>query len=111
MRVLLDEPVPHDLQDYLGDFDVSTVQDEGWQGAKDGDVLERAAAEFTVLVTADQNLQHQQNLSRFDLAVVVLVAHRNRLEDYLPLVPELKQAILNAAPGEAVEVSFATGPE
>jgi len=104
MRVLLDESVPNDLRRYLGDHRVSTVQDEGWKGAKDGELLERASQEFDVFVTADQNLPHQQNLGRFELAVVILVAYRNRLEDYLPLLPELREAVLKSAPGEAVEV-------
>ena len=105
MRVLLDESVPHDLREYLEEYDISTVQDEGWKGAKDGELLERASRKFAVLVTADQNLPHQQNLGRFKLAVVILVAYRNRLEDYLPLLQELKEAVLNTAPGEAVQVS------
>ena len=44
----------------------------------------------------DQNLQYQQNLSNFDIAVRVLVASSNRLADLLPLVSRLLKAIEEA---------------
>ena len=45
-----------------------------------GELLELAATRFDAFVTADQNLQYQQNLSQLPLTVVVLVARDNRLE-------------------------------
>ena len=38
---------------------------KGWAGVRNGELLRRAATEFDVFVTVDQNLQHQQNLGRF----------------------------------------------
>jgi hypothetical protein len=35
----------------------------------------------------DQNIEFQQNISKRRLGAVVLRAHRNALEDLLPLVP------------------------
>jgi len=49
--------------------------------------------EFDVFLTNDQNLEHQQNLLRFDLAVVVLVAVTNDIEDLRPLMPAANEAI------------------
>ena len=48
-----------------------------------------AAPEFDVFITADQNLQFQQNLSALPLAVIVLVAENNKLERLRPLIPEV----------------------
>ena len=63
------------------------MQQQGWAGLANGELLRRAAADmFDVFVTADQNLQFQQNLSGAPLGVVVLVARSNALEDLLPLV-------------------------
>ena len=63
----------------------------GWAGLKNGEFLRAAAAEgFEILVTADRNLQFQQNLSRTMLGIVLLVAPSNALEDLLPLVPGLR---------------------
>ncbi len=68
---------------------VDSVHDRGWDGLKNGALLRAAEAEYDVLVTADQNLPHQQRLSQFKLRVVVLAGATNRLEDLLPLVPSL----------------------
>jgi hypothetical protein len=77
----------------------------GWQDLDDRPLLERADASFDVLITADQNLRYQQNLSRYSLSVIILVAHTNRLEDLLPLVPEVLNELGVIQPGELVEVS------
>ncbi len=71
MRVLLDEQLPRHLARDLTGHQVRTVQQEGWAGLKNGELLRRAAEKFEVLVTADQNLQFQQNLARARLGVVL----------------------------------------
>jgi hypothetical protein len=47
------------------------------------------SGQFDVYLTADRNLSHQQDLSSFDTAVVVMVARTNRLDDLRPLVPQV----------------------
>ena len=75
MRVLLDEQLPRHLTRELAVHDVRTVRQQGWTGTKNGELLRRAvAAGFEVFLTADQNLQFQQNLAQLRLAVVVLAA-------------------------------------
>jgi hypothetical protein len=70
--------------------DVSTVQQRGWAGLQNGELLRVAAdAGFDVLVTADHNLQFQQNLSQSRIGIILLIAPSNALEDLLPLVPSL----------------------
>ena len=55
MRVLLDEQLPRHLAGEIAGHDVSTVQQCGWAGLKNGELLRPAAAEgFDVLVTADR---------------------------------------------------------
>ena|ERR671919_1559358 len=83
MRVLLDEQLPRHLAREMGVHDVSTFQQRGWAGLKNGELLRVAAdAGFEVLVTADRNLQFQQNLSQSRLGVILLVASSNALEDF-----------------------------
>jgi hypothetical protein len=80
VRVLLDESVPRKLAREFVGHEARTVTELGWAGTKNGDLLRRAAAEgFRVLVTTDQNLEYQQNLSKLDLGLAVLVAKSNRL--------------------------------
>ena len=43
--------------------DVSTVAHEGWTRFANGAFLRQAAVAFDVLLTADQNIEFQQNLS------------------------------------------------
>jgi hypothetical protein len=57
-----------------------------------------------VFVTADRNLEFQQNLSQTRLGVILLVAPSNALEDLLPLVPHLLAAIPKSQPGRVLRV-------
>jgi hypothetical protein len=52
----------------------------------------------------DQNLRHQQNLQA-GIAVVVLIAVRNRLAELLPLMPSVDKALAAIKPGDVVEIS------
>jgi hypothetical protein len=59
-----------------------------------------AAAPFEVFVTADQSLQFQQNLVGSPLGFIVIAAQSNALEDLIPLIPAIQEAIRDARPGE-----------
>jgi hypothetical protein len=72
----------------------------GWASFKNGDLLAAASGRFEVLVTTDQRLSYQLNVSAFPIAVVVLVAKRNKLEFLLPLVPELRTILAEVKPGD-----------
>lgn len=104
MRVLLDECVPQRLRHDLPQHEVRTVPEMGWAGIQDGELLRLAAAQFDVFVTTDQRLSYQQNIAAFDLAVIILIAHRNKLEFLRPLVPELLRAILEVRAGQVRRV-------
>jgi predicted nuclease of predicted toxin-antitoxin system len=100
MRVLLDESVPRRLGFLLEGHYVRTVQRCGWSGLKNGDLLRTAQAHFDVLVTADKNMQYQQNPRQLPIPVVMLSAGNNRLESFQPLVPELLAVLADVKPGE-----------
>ena len=72
MRVLLDESLPRPLGRLLIGLAVQTVGQAGWASFKNGVLLQLAASDFDVLITADQNIEFQQNLETLPLAVVVL---------------------------------------
>lgn len=103
MRVLLDEQLPRRLARELTGHEVRTVQQQGWAGLKNGELLRRPAeAGYEVFITADQNLEFQHNLARSSLFVLVLVAPCNALEDLLPLVPSMLAEMPNAQAGRVV---------
>jgi GNAT superfamily N-acetyltransferase len=60
-------------------------------------LLALAVDHFEIFLTADRNLSYQQDLPAFDIAIVVLVARSNRLEDLRVLVPRLLEVFPSAA--------------
>jgi len=89
MRILLDESLPRRLRNSFPGHEVATVPETGWSGLENGELLQLAASRFDLFVTADQNLEYQQNLSSLPLSVAVLAAPSNRVEALLPLVAQL----------------------
>ena len=91
MRILIDECLPKKLKQELTEHTVFTVQEKGWSGIENGDLLRIAEKEFDVWLTADRGIEYQQNLNHFDIAVVVLIAYRNRLDALLPLMSQYRK--------------------
>lgn len=104
MKLLLDECVTRYLKRDLIGHDVSTVDEAGFKGLKNGALLRAADGAFDVLVTVDKSIRHQQNLQSFQIAVLVLNARTNRYEDLQPLVPRALEAIKTLQPGSVVLV-------
>ena len=105
MRVLLDESLPRQLARHLGDHEVITVHTQGWNGKTNGELLRLAEREgFDVVVTADQGIEFQQNLSNAGVGIVVVRATSNRMEHLLPLVGQIVEAIKGVSKGSVVRV-------
>lgn len=103
-RVLLDECLPRHLKRSLAGHEVRTVPEAGWASKENGDLLALAAGTYDVFVTVDRNLTFQQNLEQFQIAIIVLVARGNRLQDLMPLVPDLRSAVDTIEPGQVVRL-------
>ena len=106
-RVLFDENLPRLLRRKLTEFEVRTVQEEGWGSLKNGDLLRRAEDSFHVLLTADRRMQYQQKLTSFRIGVVVIVTPRLDLHLLESVVGELRVALDSVGPGEVVHVTVA----
>lgn len=104
MRILLDECVPRRFRRELPEHEVRTAPDMGWASFRNGALLAAASGQFEVLITTDQRLSYQQNVSNFSIAVVVLVTKRNKLEFLLRLLPELRKILEEVRPGEVRRV-------
>lgn len=100
MKVLLDECLPRKLKFQVEADIVQTVPEAGWAGKQNGELLKLAAASFDLLLTNDQNMEHQQNLNRFDLAFIVLVAPTNDIDDLKPLILAVNEALKTIKAGE-----------
>ena len=102
MKILLDESVPHVVQIRLNHLAIRTVQDMGWTGTKNGELLRRAEVEFDVFVTADQRLRYQQNLSGRKLAIIVLPT--NQVRAVISMLPAIENALKLVQPGTFIEI-------
>jgi predicted nuclease of predicted toxin-antitoxin system len=100
MRILLDECLPKKLKLELPDHFVQTVPEAGWAGKQNGELLRLAEKDFDVLLTNDQNMEHQQHLKQFDLAFIVLVAPTNDIDDLKPLMLAVDEALASISAGE-----------
>ena len=98
MRILLDESVPGRLGALLVGHEANSVQRRGWAGIKNGKLLSLAANEFDVLLTADRGIEHQQNLAMLPIAVLIVLARSNRMEDMAPAVPAILTALSELQP-------------
>jgi hypothetical protein len=104
VRALLDECVPRKLRRELPGHDVKTVAEMGWSGTKNNALLRLAAAEFDVLLTVDQGIPYQQNLPGLDLALVIVRAPSNDINDLRPKMPEVLRVLEMIQPGQVVYV-------
>ena len=105
MKVLLDECVDHRFGSDLKDHEVHTVASMGWRGKTNGELLGVAAANgFEVLVTTDQRIHSQQNLSKVGLAILVLCVYKNKLDHLRRLTPEVLRTLPTLRTGQVASI-------
>ncbi|MDE2765338.1 MAG: hypothetical protein OXI25_02760 [Chloroflexota bacterium] len=107
MRILFDNGTPRQLRRRLFGHAVEEARERGWDALSNGELLDSAEeAGFEVLITTDQGIQHQQNLSDRRIAVVVL------MNTSWLFIARHTQAVRNAIeevqPGEVREVEIST---
>jgi hypothetical protein len=108
MKVLLDECLPRKLNREVNAESVTTVPEAGWASIQNGALLRLAEQEFDVFLTNDQKLEYRQNLKKVDLAIVVLVALTNDIDDLRPLMPAVNEALHKISAGEIVYIKAPT---
>lgn len=109
MKLLFDHCVPRPLQSHFTGHEVHTAYERGWAAFKNGALLAAAEGDdFAVLVTTDQNLPYQQNSTGRQIAIIVLVARTNRVQELMPLIPEALSALDEIQPGQISKVEMQT---
>jgi hypothetical protein len=106
VKLLLDECIDRRLSRDLAGHEVRTVPQMGWAGIKNGELLILAEKEFDIFITVDRNLSFQQNLPKFNIAVLVLHASSNRLTDLRPLVPKILSMLPTLTKGKAEHIGI-----
>lgn len=104
MRILFDQGTPVPLRRELGHHVVSTVYELGWSRLENGALIAAAEESFDLLLTTDQNIRYQQNLSAGTIRILVLpttswpVIQRH--------LSHVVSALATMAPGEYRELVF-----
>jgi len=89
MKILLDECVTKKLKRYLDDLDVRTVVEMGWSGYRNGKLLAAAVENgFDILLSIDKNMAFQQNMAKYEVAVVVFDTQRSKIDILVEFLPE-----------------------
>lgn len=103
-RVLLDEQIPKLLRRTLPGFEVSTVEEAGFKGKQNGELLRLASERFDCFLTADRGLAFQQNLSAVRIGIVLLRLGSTKLPDLVEYTQEISEALRIVEPGELIAV-------
>jgi hypothetical protein len=104
MKIIFDQGTPAPLRQHLVGHHVSTAHEKGWSALSNGDLLQAAEAEFDLLVTTDQNLRYQQNLSARRIAILVLpTTSWPRIQRHLAFVVKATDAMKR---GEYLELDI-----
>ena len=102
MRVVFDICVPRPLRKHLPGHEIRTAQEMGWDTLQNGDLIRAAEPLFDAMITSDQNLKYQQNLSERKLAIIVLPT--NFMPDVFRMAPKIAQALTGIRPGDFIEI-------
>src|SRR5438045_1101365 len=106
MLILFDHGTPRGLARALPNHTIVTAKAKGWDKLNNGDLLKAAeSAAMDLLLTTDQRIRYQQNLTGRKIAIVVLAGttkwSRVRLHH------ERIATVVNAAtPGSYAEVAI-----
>lgn len=113
MRVVIDEDIPTELTPLFRGpgLVVRHVEDIGLKGEKNGVLLAALSGTCDILVTGDTNLGHQQNLRKFDLAIVLIHPQRLVIEQIKPLIPLAVAAFPTARKHEVTSIGVPKPPE
>jgi len=104
MKILFDHGTPAPLRRELAAYEVVTAYEMGWAELSNGELLKAAEGAFQVMITTDQNLGYQQNLTGRKLAILVLPTTswpKIRLR-----AKEIAAAVEEMAAGEFREMTF-----
>jgi glutamate racemase len=98
MRILFDQGTPVAIAGWLREHTVRVALEEGWDTLANGELLRIAeAAGFDVLLTTDNSLSYQQNLTGRKIAIVVISGNHWRLVQRV--IRKIVVAVNAAEPG------------
>jgi YgiT-type zinc finger domain-containing protein len=93
MRILFDSCCPRPLRKYLSGHEVTTAQELGWEELKNGELLQRAQEQFDVMISTDSNIEYQQRLPAYGIALIVLRSLSGQVAELTQIMPDCLKAL------------------
>ncbi len=107
MKLLLDENLPVKLKYRLLErgLETSTIADKKWNSKQNGELLKLMIEEgFTHFLTFDSQIAFQQNLIKYSIPVITIIAPFNNYLIIMEMFEEIVLAIQEAVIGSNVVV-------
>lgn len=104
MNILLDEQMDWRLRRLLPEHTVLHVDQVGWKGVQNGELLESAQDDFDVLITTDQNIPSQNKMALYSIGIIVLRVFSNSIKNYERLLSYLREAFDLIAPHQVIVI-------
>ena len=107
MKLLLDENLPVKLKDHFtGHYQVYTLKEMQWVGKKNGELLQLMTEnDINALVTIDKNLKFQQNLDKYNIQIIILLAFNNKLQTLIPFIEVLEKDLSLRKDQKIIEIT------
>ena len=103
MKILFDHCTPAPLRRHLAGHSIDTAYELGWETQRNGALLDLAERHgYQVLITTDQSIRHQQNLSDREIGILLLLSNSWPLIQLH--VESIQDALDDILPGEFREV-------
>jgi hypothetical protein len=102
MDILFDHNTPRPLRKYLPDHRVVLTKEMNWQGLANGELLAEAQQQFDVIITTDTNIEYQNKVANFELAMIVLRGYTNGSRELASLMPQVNEALKGIQAGQIV---------
>jgi tetraacyldisaccharide-1-P 4'-kinase len=97
--------LPVQLRKHLAEHEVHSARWTGLDTLKNGTLLAAAVSRgYEVLLTVDDNLRHQNKISKYELGVIVIRVERNTMPFILPKLGEIREALKRIAKGKVIVV-------
>lgn len=105
MKILLDECLPLDFRHSFPNHETHTAQWAGLKGKANGELLRAAElAGYDVMLTLDQGIPHQHHIASLKVSVVTIRSATSQIEDLLPLVDAILEALPLIQPGQIAAI-------
>lgn len=103
----MNENLPIKIKYRLKDIcEIYTLRDKNWNSLENGNLIAAMQKDnFDFLITSDNNLQYQQNLSKYSIGFIILDVPNNNYETVMPLIEKIKKTLQNKDKAKLVTIT------